>query len=127
MANINCPLNFIIGSATIPTPRFSNPQIISCPAENDMASNLDAYLPNTITWNVQNNAPTNSSASPGLTSNLPPVDRRNAPTPAKNTATMDIQCGFSRQTISKAKGTNTTYKPVIKPALPAVVYTMPAC
>ena len=38
--------------------------IRKCPTENDMASNLEAYLPSTITCNVQNSAPASSITSP---------------------------------------------------------------
>src|SRR5687768_719176 len=114
-------------SAKIPRPRFNAPQTASCPTENDMDSNLEAYLPTTMTWNVQKRAPASSMKSPARTSNRPPVERKNAPTPASTTATMEIQCTFSRQIRNNTIGTKTTYKLVINPALPAVVYTIPSC
>src|SRR5512145_3023052 len=113
--------------ANTPTPRLSTPHIINCPTENDIGSNFEAYFPRTITWNVQNSAPTSASASPARTSNLPPVERKNAPTPANTTATTDSQCTFSRHRMNNTIGTRTTYRLVMKPAFPAVVYATPSC
>src|SRR6185503_10957770 len=114
-------------SMKIPRMRLRIPQTSNCPTENDMDSNLDANFPSSETCNAQNNAPTSSIASPIWNSNLPPVESTNAPAAASATAMIANQCGFSPHPKKRTIGTRTTYRLVINPALPAVVYCIPAC
>ncbi|OQY84596.1 MAG: hypothetical protein B6D40_05140 [Anaerolineae bacterium UTCFX3] len=76
---------------------------------------------------AQNTAQINSSASPAWTAKRPPVERRYAPPTAIPTATTASQWRRSRHPKNNISGTKTTYSAVMKPALPAVVYTTPAC
>ena len=67
-----------------------------------------------------------TSPSPRVLKSVPAPDRSHSPTAATPAAAHTVPGSRSRSTIAPSTGVSTTNSPVMKPALEAVVFSMPS-